>query len=138
MAVPSEVRIPIENERMMKLYQPALGESLDAILEGEKILLQGFAHVGNSVSYYLLTHRGLYYCESERAGFLKKRYASRFLDLGPAAGADLEFPGHLPHYAYLRFRDERGKVMISVWFQDELSRSSAHEEAQRMADVFGT
>ena len=70
---------------MMKVYQPALSESLDSIPEEYKIVFHGFAHVGNCDSYYLITHHGIDYCGKEKAGFLKSRYVPRFFDLDPAS-----------------------------------------------------
>ena len=78
MVVPPEVRIPIENETMMKVYQPALGESLDLIPEEYKVMFHGLPNVGNRDSYYVITHAGVHYCETEKLGLFKKRYVPRF------------------------------------------------------------
>lgn len=137
MGVPPEVRIPLENETMMKVYQPALGESLDAIPEEYKILFHGFAHVGNCVSYYLITHSGIHYCDQEKIGLFKKRYVPRFFDLDPVETLDVEIRGT---NAYIRFMGG-GKTLLTMWFQDELSafrRLSAEGEAMRFAEKYGT
>jgi hypothetical protein len=138
MPPPPEVRIPLENETLMKVYQPALGESLDSIPEEYKIVFHGFANVGNCESYYLITHHGIHYCDKERVGLLKMRYVPRFFDLDPVDSVQVEARPDL-HSAYLRFFGD-GKTLLTMWFKDELSafRSmSAEDEAMRFAKAFG-
>lgn len=138
MAAPPEVRIPIENETYMKVFQPALGESLDAIPDGVRIVQHGFANVGNCDSYYLITHGAVYYCEQERAGLMKKHYVSRITDISDVENLDAETR---PGSAYLRFLDSRGHVLLNMWFKDELSafrQMSAEEELMRFAQEFGS
>lgn len=141
MAVPPEVRIPLENETMMKVYEPALGQSLDAIRDGEELIFHGFAEVDNCESYYLVTHQGVYYCSQEKAGLFKRRYVPRFTDLGPVENVDVEIRDDRG-WAFLRFMGGDGKVVLSMWFKDELSqpfrKMSAKEEAMRFATKFGT
>jgi hypothetical protein len=137
MPVPPEVRIPIENETLMKVYQPALGESLDAIPEEHKVLFHGFAHVGNCESYYIITHAGIHYCDQERLGLFKKRYVPRYFSLDSVETIDVETR---PGSAYIRFFKD-GRMALVMWFQDELSSfrgMSAEDEAMRFANKFGT
>lgn len=136
MGVPPEVRVPLENETMMKVYQPALGQSLDAIRDGQTIKFHGFAHVGNCDSYYLITLDGIHYCDQEKAGFLKKVYVPRFFSLDPVESLDVESRGG---NTYVRFMGG-GKMLLSMWFQDELSafrKMSAEDEAMRFANAYG-
>ncbi|TAN10762.1 MAG: hypothetical protein EPN45_06240 [Rhizobiaceae bacterium] len=141
MAVPPEVRIPLENEKMMMIYQPALGESLDAIMDGEALLFHGFAEVNGSESYYLVTHRGVYYCTKEKLGLFKSHYVPQFTDLGPAEDVQVEIRDDRG-WAFLRFVDENGKMVLRMWFKDELSgpfrKMSAEDEAMRFATKFST
>lgn len=118
MSVPPEVRTPIENEGMMRLYQPALGESLDAIEPGEEILLHGLAHVGNCEGYYLITNRGVHYCDSEKAGLFKKRYVSRFYPRSKMAKAHIDQISG-PQNAYLRIYDNENNMSLVFWFNEE-------------------
>jgi hypothetical protein len=115
--VPPEVRVPIENQRMM-LYQPALGESLDSFEEGENLLLHGIASVGNCEGYYLITNRGVHYCDSEKVGLFKKKYVSRFYPRSQMAEAIIDQIAG-PRNAYLRIYDEYGKMNLVFWFNEE-------------------
>ena len=115
---PPEVRVPLESERMMMLYQPALGESLDSFEKGERLLLHGLANVGNCDGYYLITDRGVHYCDSEKMGLFKKRYVSRFYPRSQMAkGIIDQIAG--PHAAYLRIYDENGRMNLVFWFNEE-------------------
>ncbi len=137
--VPPEVRIPLESETMMQVYQPALGQSLDSIPEEYRIVFHGFAHVGNCDSYYLITHHGIHYCEEEKVGFLKKRYVPRFFDLDPVETVDVETRPDIGA-AYLRFRVE-GQQRLVIWFKDYLSvfrDMTAEDEAMRFADAYSS
>lgn len=102
----------------MMLYQPALGESLDSIEEGESILLHGFANVGNCVGYYLITNRGVHYCDSEKTGLFKKAYVSRFFPKSEMASASIDQISG-PHAAYLRIFDEDDNMVLVLWFDEE-------------------
>jgi hypothetical protein len=129
-------RARLENETMMTVYQPALGESLDAIRDGQAIKFDGFANVGNCVSYYIITLEGIHYCEQEKIGLLKKRYASRFFSLDPVESLDIESRGE---NTYLRFMGEGG-MLLCMSFTDEDSRGfrgmSAEDEAMQFARAY--
>jgi hypothetical protein len=118
MGAPPEVRIPIENQRMMQLYQPALGQSLDSIEDGETILLHGFAHVGNCSGYYLITDRGVHYCDSQKTGLFKKTYVSQFFPRARMARAIIDQVAG-PQNAYLRIYDKENKMALVIWFDEE-------------------
>lgn len=118
MGAPPEVRGPIESQRMMMLYQPALGDSLDSIEDGERILLHGYANVGNCDGYYLITDRAVHYCDSEKAGVFKKRYVSRSYPRSSMARAILDQISG-PHNAYLRIYDRDDKMALVFWFNEE-------------------
>lgn len=118
MGVPPEVRRPIESQRMMMLYQPAVGQSLDSIGEDEEILLYGFASVGNCSGYYFITNLGVHYCDSEKVGFLKKRYVSRFYPKARMARAIIDQIAG-PHQAYLRIYDQDDTMALVFWFDEE-------------------
>jgi hypothetical protein len=137
MPVPPEVRIPLENERMMMSFQPALGESLDSIPEEHRIVFHGFANIGNCDSYYLITHHDIHYCETEKIGLFKKRYVPRTFDLTAVETIGVDTG---PGSAYVRFFIQN-KMVLVMWFQDELSafrQMSAEQEAMRFADAYGT
>jgi hypothetical protein len=140
MGLGSDTPIPVCSgralERAMRPIQPALGESLDAILDGQTIKFDGFAHVGNCVSYYLITLDGIHYCDQEKAGLLKKRYVPRFFSLDTVESLDVESRG--PN-TYVRFIGG-GRMLLSMWFSDEVSafrRMSAEDEAMRFANAYG-
>jgi hypothetical protein len=137
MAVPPEVRLPIESERMMQLYQPALGESLDSIEEGESILLRGFASPGNCSGYYLITNLGIHYCDTEKAGLFKKIYASRFFPKSRMSrGIIDQIAG--PSFAYLRIYDENNKMALVIKFDEEPWQDVAClEQAEAAARALG-
>ena len=137
MSVPPEVRIPLENERMMMLYQPALGQSLDSIVDGESILLHGFANVGNCSGYYLVTNLGVHYCDSEKAGLFKKVYASRFFPKSRMTkGIIDQIAG--PSNAYLRVYDENNKMALVMWFDEEpWQNKPCLEQAKDAAGALG-
>jgi hypothetical protein len=117
-SVPPEVRIPLESQTMMKLYQPALGKSLDSIADGESILVYGFANVGNCSGYYLITNLGVHYCDQEKAGMFKKVYANRFFPKSRMTkGVIDQISG--PTNAYLRVYDESNKMALVMWFDEE-------------------
>lgn len=118
MGVPPEVRRPLENQRMMMLYQPALRESLDSIVEGERILMHGFAHVGNCSGYYLITNLGVHYCDQEKAGMFKKVYASRFFPSSRMTKAIVDQVGG-PAFAYVRIYDEDNNMALVMMFDEE-------------------
>ena len=137
MAVPPEVRRPIESETMMKIYQPALGETLDSIPEEYKIVFHGFAHVGNCDSYYLITHHGIHYCEKEKLGLFKSRYVARFFSLDDVENVEVETRPDIGS-AYLRFFVD-GRQRLVMWFKDDLSafrQMSAEAEAMRFANAY--
>lgn len=132
-----QVRIPIENETMMKVFQPAVSQSMDAIPDGSKILFHGFANIGNCDSSYFITYHGIYYCEQERRGLLKKKYVPRFFDLDRVEKVGMD---DLRDQAYVRFFGE-GKMLLVMWFKPELSafrRMTAEEEAMRFVEKYGT
>jgi hypothetical protein len=119
MAIPQQVRVPLEDDDMMHLYQPALGESLDVIEKtGERILLHGLAHVGNCDGYYLITDQGVHYCDSEKMGFLKKRYVSRFYPRAHMAHAVVDQIAG-PRNAYLRIFEDDDSMNLVFWFNEE-------------------
>lgn len=136
MGVPPEVRIPLENEAMMRLYQPALGEGLDSFEDGERLLLHGLANVGNCDGYYLITDRGVRYCDSEKTGLFKKTYVGRFFPKSRMARAIIDQAGP-PQYAYLRIFDEDDNMALVIWVQDEFSETPALHQAEMAAKALG-
>jgi hypothetical protein len=130
---PPEVRVPIENEGMMKHYQPALGESLDSIREGESISLYGVASVGNCQGYYLITDRGVHYCDSEKAGLFKKTYVSRFVPRSRMATGVIDQVG--PNYAFLRIYDRDDEMVLAMKFDNPWQRAACIEQAEAAAQA---
>lgn len=137
MAASPQERAKVEGNRFLAVYQPALDESLEAINEVQKIRAWGVADIGNCESYYLITTAGVHYCEKEKAGAFKKRYAPRFVSLDPVEQLDIESRGS---NTYLRFVGG-GKTHLTMWFKDEISqavhRCSAEDEAMDFARQYG-
>lgn len=116
----------------MSLYEPAISETLDAIADDEEVREYGFANVGNCDGYFVVTDRGVHYCESEKAGFMKKRYASRFYPRSDMRRAVIDQISG-PSNAYLRIFDQNDKMSMVMWFQAELSRGDPLTDAKRAA-----
>jgi hypothetical protein len=117
-AVPPEVRIPLESQQLMRLYQPALGQSLDAFTEAEKLLLHGYGNVGNCAGYYLITNLGVHYCDSEKAGLFKRRYVNRFFPRSRMVRAIIDQIAG-PHLAFLRIYDHESRMVLVMQFDEE-------------------
>jgi hypothetical protein len=137
MGADASLRAVVANDRMMQIYQPAVDQTLDRLGEGEQLYQRGFANVGNCDGYYLLTNRGIHYCDRVKSGFLSKRYESRFFTRDEISHAILDQIAG-PQYAYLRLYDQQGKMALVMWFQDEMSKEgSAIAEAHRAGGALG-
>jgi hypothetical protein len=137
MSAPPEVRRPIESERMMQLYQPAIGQSLDSIEDGETVLLHGYAHVGNCYGYYLITDRGVHYCDSQKTGLFKKTYVSRFFPKSQMTRAVIDQIAG-PQFAYLRIYDKQSKMALVLWFDEEpWQKVPCRAQAEAAASALG-
>ena len=80
-------------------------------------MFHGFANVGNCDSYYLITHHGIHYCETEKLGLFKKTLRASLFDLDPVDNISVDTR---PGSAYVRFFSQ-GKMVLVMWFMDELS-----------------
>lgn len=130
------IHAEIKSNRMLSLYQPALDESLEALADGESLLLYGLANVGNCDGYYFITDRGVHYCEKEKSGAFKKRYVARLFSKEQMASAVVDQMGP-PQFAYLRIFDENKKMLLVMMFQDEFSDSPALHQAEAAAQALG-
>lgn len=136
MAASAETIASVKKNRMFSIYQPALDESLGSFEAGERLLLEGLANVGNCDGYYLITDRGIHYCDSEKAGMFRKRYVARFFPKNAAARAVIDQIGP-PQYSYLRIYNDSGKMAIVMQFEDEFSDAPSRVQAERAARALG-
>lgn len=133
MGASPEVRVLIENDGMMKRYQPALGESLDLFDGSERILVQGLASVGNCQGYYFITDRGVHYYDSEKSGLFKRTYISRFFPRSQVTVWTIN--GVRPGCAYLRIYGQDDQVALVMKFDDLWQRASCVEQAEAAAQA---
>lgn len=133
MGASPEVRVAIENDGMMKRYQPALGESLDLFDGSERILVHGLASVGNCQGYYFITDRGIHYCDSEKAGLFKRTYISRFFPRSQVTAWTIN--GVKPVRAYLCLYGQDGQEVLVMKFDDQWQRASCLEQAEAAAQA---
>jgi len=124
-----EIPAPIEREGLMKRYQPALDESLESLEPGESVLLEGIASVGNCQGYYLITDRGVHYCDSKKVGLFKTTYIARFFPRSEMTRATVERIAG-PVSAYLDIYDHDGELALVMKFDNPWERASCIEQAE--------
>jgi hypothetical protein len=125
----------LENDRQFAACSPAVrNEILERMEEAEEILHSGVAHVGEDIGYFVVTQRGIHYTDREKAGFLKKREVSGFIDRDSLDHVYIEQSPHRPQYAHLRLEGTAGRVG-SIWFEDEFGLDSAEIQAQAVAEA---
>ena len=128
------VRMLLEQERQLSVTPTAREEILARMTETETVLEQGVGHIGDSLGYYIVTQRGLYYTDKEKVGFMKKREVSRFIDRADLREVYIEQSPNARQFAYVRLQGERGRVG-TIWLEDDFCTPSAYDQAARVVDA---